>query len=1265
MGYLDETAQPATSSTKPAESFEGFLAAFIGRLADDQFSTDGCLAAYLSIPETNRTGDEANIVDQRVTKILLQSLGYADREIDYNEQHGSLRPDFAIRIPEYPRQACFIVEDKSTTTVNLRRHRPQLQGYMTQYGAPRGMLVNGHGILVYDQLEGGLQTPAIELSLADAVLAWRGEHLLAKGQSKRDGLDTCGLISRFTALWRRFKRESFAGLQTLIDDLTLQSAKGNDAPHRTDGKTWTPSLCRIEIVKIDGDNADLLTDAIKGLIAEFEDDADAQLAAIEVDYNQYLESAARIPSEGPTLQQQEDTLVADALQLMAGTDNETREYDESLLRKIMRGEVLASELGVIERRLYSIHSVKAGRGTDKDPIYVLFSRIRAFTDKRHRYLSKLQSQHKNSIQVVHYIETWKEKTASLVFQTSDAGMLRREFLAQTAYLIIIRILLVRIMEDKKLVNRMFTNGGLALWFRQVESHYLKHAMGRSANFLLDLAYTSAQHIYAHFFAERTVLDWYVPDRNAVIRVLHTLAGFDLRSINRDIIGAVYNQYVEGAHKHESGMYFTPPSVVSFMLDRIGYKGTDIIGKRIIDLSCGSGGFLVEAASRLVDAYQAYWKSQGYSSVPPVHVQGVLNEIRDCLHGVDLNPFACALAETNLLIQVIDLFAIAHDSGAPATVERFHIYNSDSLSFSADTLANQAGTLPFPDEDLPIEDQVKAGLGRWREKFDFVVGNPPYVRADEGDSMRAYRDRIKREYPSAVVRETMVQKWDLFVPFVAASLNLLKRDSEHSEAGKLAIITSSAIETVPYCDALRKLLVTRSILEEVHFFPKVKLFDDAVVQNTITVATNRLPTGHTHSVRYWHSSAPRRGSLANARTQRLRQTTYQQDVFRQSLPQIRLREGVHSIPLGDAFYISVGMVLNANEKTNKGAFVLDDLISSNHDDNHPAPYVGGKDIGDFGFLDFAYLEYGTGLRAPSQVRRPTFPELYDRPKLMIGRFGGIAYDDGSWHDGQYLTCNHTVMVLMRWTELSGVENKSINSQLGTRRQMRDHFERLSEGVNPWYVLGLLSSPQASSLLGGVSSSAIKGEAQPDDLRQIEIPIPDDPRVTVAISELAQQASAIQKMLLPLRKGGWLIEDDTVVAPATTSDVPTLTLDRARIKWNLIITAPATKVHKLIRVGHRLYAGKQEVLKISSTEPEEAVEWLRRYLLTFPEGTTMGTVESMNPSLPQTPTLAKQVLARMTDAESKVAAQIDAIKDLRAKISDHLGKLFEQIEHPPIK
>lgn len=61
---------------QPHPSFESFLTAFVGELAGDHFSTDGCLASYLATPDINRLGDEANIIDLKITTCLLSALGY-------------------------------------------------------------------------------------------------------------------------------------------------------------------------------------------------------------------------------------------------------------------------------------------------------------------------------------------------------------------------------------------------------------------------------------------------------------------------------------------------------------------------------------------------------------------------------------------------------------------------------------------------------------------------------------------------------------------------------------------------------------------------------------------------------------------------------------------------------------------------------------------------------------------------------------------------------------------------------------------------------------------------------------------------------------------------------------------------------------------------------------------------------------------------------------------------------------------------------------
>jgi hypothetical protein len=1237
---------------EPEHSLSAFLESFIGGLASPAFSAEGSLADYLAMPAEQRRGDEAKIVDVRVTQLLIESLGYAGHEYEYNAQVERQRPDFIVKIKEYPRPACFIVEDKNTTESDLGCHRPQLQGYMTQLGVSRGMLINGGSILAYDQMEGSVQTPAINIDLLEAVGAWASDGgLFAKGKSKKDALDECGQLPNFSALWQRFGRGGFAGLSSLIDDLTLQNENGKNAPHGIDGRTWVNALCRIPIVPITHENAAHLTNTVKGLIAEFEDDADAQLAALEADYREYERAAEKIPTDGIALHAEEDGLVAQAMGILAKADSGAKKDIEGRLRRIMCSEAPVKDLDDIESYFYQIQKAERKKN---DQIQGLTLKIRAHAERRFRYIGKLRARHERSVDVIRHFEAWKEKTASLVFPSESPMFLRREFLAQTAYLVIIRILVVRIMEDKGLVNRMFTNGGIALWFREVEPHYLKHAMGRSADFLLDLAYTSAQHVYSHFYDQHAVLDWYVPDRNAVVKVLHKLAGFDLGRINRDIMGTVYGQYIEARHKHDSGMYYTPPDIVSFMLDRIGYRGAGVIGKKLLDLSCGSGGFLVEAAARLVEAHAEYWRAQGHAHIPADHVQAALNEIRECLHGMDLNPFACALAETNLLIQVIDLVNIAHKAGQPATIGRFHIYASDSLTFAADTLSAMAGTLPLEMEDLPVEDQMKAGIGRWKDKFDYIVGNPPYVRADVNPQVQPYRERVRREHPIKEVRDTMVFKWDLFVPFVAASLKLLRPGS-----GRMAMITSSAIETVPYCGNLRELLVTASTVDEVHFFGGLRLFRDAAVQNTITIATNGPPGEGAETVRFRHTMAPGPGVCPSV-GKKLLQTQCGQGVFRQGLPTIEVAEGARAVPLHDIFYISVGMVLNADEKVEKGAFSMKDLISDEPDGIHCAAFAGSKDIDYFGIKNLKYLEYGPGTRVPASIRRTTFPELYDRPKLMVARFTGFAYDDGAWDELGFLKCNHGVNILVPWCNLRGVDNKAIRSELGGRLTNRGSLEAASAKIDPWYVLAFLGSSQMAALLAGVSRSAIDSELNPDDLRQISIPIPDDPKAVRALADMAKRAHGVHREMMLLRKKGWRIEDDGAAAPADVpGGVPKLALARARVKWGLTIALAAAGVHGLRRDGGRLFHGRQEAARMGPPENAAAMEWLRRQLLCLPAGTTLGEAMRMDGFfVPETLGAAEGALGALEQTEAEARGKLLEIKRLRGAISDGLRPLFRE-------
>jgi hypothetical protein len=64
--------------------FDDFLTLFVERLAADDFYQGSSFTAYLSLPSEQRSNDEADIVDDKIAKLLLKGLGYPQSEWVYN-----------------------------------------------------------------------------------------------------------------------------------------------------------------------------------------------------------------------------------------------------------------------------------------------------------------------------------------------------------------------------------------------------------------------------------------------------------------------------------------------------------------------------------------------------------------------------------------------------------------------------------------------------------------------------------------------------------------------------------------------------------------------------------------------------------------------------------------------------------------------------------------------------------------------------------------------------------------------------------------------------------------------------------------------------------------------------------------------------------------------------------------------------------------------------------------------------------------------------
>lgn len=88
------------------------------------------------------------------------------------------------------------------------------------------------------------------------------------------------------------------------------------------------------------------------------------------------------------------------------------------------------------------------------------------------------------------------------------------------------------------------------------------------------------------------------DRRAVIQIAKLLSGFSLLKVPGDVKGTAFEELIRNTFdKTENQQFFTPRTVVNFIIRFIDINGA----KKVLDPACGTGGFLIEAASLANDA----------------------------------------------------------------------------------------------------------------------------------------------------------------------------------------------------------------------------------------------------------------------------------------------------------------------------------------------------------------------------------------------------------------------------------------------------------------------------------------------------------------------------------------------------------------------------------------------------------------------------------------------------------------------------------------
>ncbi|KAA0575161.1 BREX-2 system adenine-specific DNA-methyltransferase PglX [Azospirillum sp. B21] len=262
-----------------------------------------------------------------------------------------------------------------------------------------------------------------------------------------------------------------------------------------------------------------------------------------------------------------------------------------------------------------------------------------------------------------------------------------------------------------------------------------------------------------------------PDSGALVH------DFTDDTLGTRFLGDLYQDLSEAARKRFA-LLQTPEFVEEFILDRTLDPAVREFGfreVRLIDPTCGSGHFLLGAFRRLF----GLWSLHEPTRNPRDSAQKAL----DAVCGVDINPFAAAIARFRLLIAALTACGIASLRGAPDF--RVSVAVGDSLLHGKrfmEVRGWQMSLMPedglahvYHEEDREALDLI---LGR---QYHAVVGNPPYITVKDKALNQAYRERYS----------TCHMKYSLGVPFTQRFWDLAIAGREGAAAGYVGLITANS------------------------------------------------------------------------------------------------------------------------------------------------------------------------------------------------------------------------------------------------------------------------------------------------------------------------------------------------------------------------------------------------------------------------------------------------------------------------------------------
>jgi methylase of polypeptide subunit release factors len=467
------------------------------------------------------------------------------------------------------------------------------------------------------------------------------------------------------------------------------------------------------------------------------------------------------------------------------------------------------------------------------------------------------------------ISKFKSKMSAIGVWKNTDGKSREKVAVETSYAYLIQFILYKVLVDndfskfKAQYSRLFSKIKKSL----LDSDFYSIIINEIKN----ISEYISQKLYKPFAKEQESINKKLIDnlkQNLTIDdiapwldIIVFIDKYDFSNLKNEIFGFIYENYLKDLYGDKNkGQYFTDPAVVNFMLQEIGYSeahlksaGKDRIS--IIDPSCGAGTFLYSAVDKIIAAFD-----DGKDEASRL-IQDLVDKN---IFGLDIEEFPLYLCEMSILMKLLP--QIVGENFENPVENKLKIFKTkDSISEFLDTgitstkkqinlfehLEKTALDYPsFMRDEKDLLEMLKSlqeNMGQ-RSRFDFVIGNPPYIGYNECCKQKMpFTQKIKYKKDTTLTmgnvygvnlhsvpnrRKSYPPKPNLYVFFIALGFALLK------DGGKIAYIIPQTALTAGDLDVLRYHLSRYASIEKIITFDGNLFIGRGLKQNE-PVATSSL------------------------------------------------------------------------------------------------------------------------------------------------------------------------------------------------------------------------------------------------------------------------------------------------------------------------------------------------------------------------------------------------------------------------------------------